>query len=124
MALDPSIALGVKPLEVANPVAQYAQMTQLQGLQNQNEVSQMQLEGLKRERAVLDQIRSKSMENGGPADLNEIASAYIKSGDPKFMEFGIGLFMIAGLIYIVKFIVCIARLLDKNYRYEDWSNYE
>lgn len=91
MALDPSIALGVKPLEVANPVAQYAQMTQLQGLQNQNEVSQMQLEGLKRERAVLDQIRSKSMENGGPADLNEIASAYIKSGDPKFMEFGIGL---------------------------------
>jgi hypothetical protein len=84
MALDPSIALGVKPLEIANPVTQYMQAAQLQG-------TQMQLDTLKRERDTLDQIRAKSMEHGGPADLNEIANAYINSGDPKFMEFGIGL---------------------------------
>jgi hypothetical protein len=84
MALDPSIALGVKPVEIPNQLAQYAQMQQIQG-------SQMQLDTLKRERDVLDQIRAKSMEHGGPADLNEIANAYLQSGDPKFMEFGIGL---------------------------------
>jgi hypothetical protein len=85
MALDPSIALGVKPLEVPNQLAQYAQMQQIQG-------SQMQLDTLKRERNVLDQIRAKSMEHGGPTDLNEIADAYVQSGEPKFMEFGIGNF--------------------------------
>jgi len=44
MALDPSIALGVKPLEVANPVAQYAQMTQLQGLQQANQLNELKMQ--------------------------------------------------------------------------------
>ena len=43
MAVDPSIALGVKPLQVADPLAQYAQIAQLQGFQNQNQVAQMQM---------------------------------------------------------------------------------
>ena len=43
MALDPSIALGVKPLELANPLAQYGQMAQLQNYQNQNALAQYQL---------------------------------------------------------------------------------
>ena len=33
MAIDPNIALGVKPLEVANPLAQYGQIAQLQNMQ-------------------------------------------------------------------------------------------
>ena len=40
MALDPSIALGVKPLEVANPLAQYGQVAQLQHYQQQNALAQ------------------------------------------------------------------------------------
>jgi hypothetical protein len=40
MALDPSIALGVKPLEVANPLAQYAQTQQIQHYQQQNALAQ------------------------------------------------------------------------------------
>jgi hypothetical protein len=43
MALDPNIALGVKPLEIANPLAQYGQMAQLQNYQNQNALAQYQL---------------------------------------------------------------------------------
>ena len=43
MALDPSIALGVKPLELANPLAQYGQVAQLQNYQNQNALAQYQL---------------------------------------------------------------------------------
>jgi len=91
MALDPSIALGVKGIEVPNPVAQYAQVAQLQNLQTQNQVSQMQLDQMRRDEATLQQIQAKAVEHGGPADLNQIADAYLKSGNPKFVEFGVGL---------------------------------
>jgi len=48
MALDPSIALGVKPIELQNPLTQYAQMMQIQGAQNQNALNQYQLSAAKR----------------------------------------------------------------------------
>lgn len=44
MALDPSIALGVKPLEVPNPLNQFAQMTQLQGLQQANQLNELKMQ--------------------------------------------------------------------------------
>jgi hypothetical protein len=91
MALNPSIALGVKGIEVANPLAQYAQVAQLQAMQNQNQVSQMQLDQMRRDDETLKQIQAKAVEHGGPADINQIANAYINSGNPKFMEFGINL---------------------------------
>ena len=91
MALDPNIALGVRPLELANPLAQYGQVAQIQSAQNQNQVSQMQLDQMKRDEATMQQIQAKSTEHGGPSDLNEIANAYLKSGNPKFVEFGVGL---------------------------------
>jgi hypothetical protein len=91
MALDPNISLGVKPLELANPLAQYGQVAQLQSAQMQNQVSQMQLDQMRRDEATLQQIQAKATEHGGPSDLNEIADAYIKSGNPKFVEFGVGL---------------------------------
>jgi hypothetical protein len=40
MPIDPSIALGVKPLQLADPLAQYAQIAQIQGFQHQNQVAQ------------------------------------------------------------------------------------
>ena len=43
MALDPNIALGVRPIEIANPLAQYGQVAQLQAAQNQNQLAQYQL---------------------------------------------------------------------------------
>jgi len=91
MALDPNIALGVRGIEVANPLAQYAQVAQLQAMQNQNQVSQMQLDQMRRDDETLKQIQAKAVEHGGPADLNQIADAYLKSGNPKFVEFGVGL---------------------------------
>jgi len=76
---------------VANPLAQYAQVAQIQSMQNQNQVSQMQLDQMRRDEATLQQIQAKAVEHGGPADLNQIADAYLKSGNPKFVEFGVGL---------------------------------
>ena len=43
MALNPNIALGVRPLEIANPLAQYGQITQIQNAQNQNAMAQLQM---------------------------------------------------------------------------------
>jgi hypothetical protein len=89
MALDPNIALGVRGVEVANPLAQYAQVAQIQSMQNQNQVSQMQLDQMRRDEATLQQIQAKAVEHGGPADIRQIANAYLNSGNPKFIQFGI-----------------------------------
>jgi len=43
MPIDPSIALQVKQIELPNPLAQYAQMSQIQNYQNQNALAQYQL---------------------------------------------------------------------------------
>jgi hypothetical protein len=39
----------------------------------------------------MKQIQAKSVEHGGPADINVIANAYMNSGNPKFVEFGVNL---------------------------------
>lgn len=49
MALDPNIALGVRPLELANPLTQYGQIAQLQSAQNQNQLAQYQLGAAQRQ---------------------------------------------------------------------------
>jgi hypothetical protein len=63
MALDPNIALGVRGIEVPNPVAQYAQMAQLQNMQTQNQLHQMQMreaEATAQERNALRQLNPMS----------------------------------------------------------------
>ena len=48
MAIDPSIALGVKTLELPNQLAQYGQIAAIQNAQNQNALAQYQIESAKR----------------------------------------------------------------------------
>ena len=43
MALDPNISLGVRGIELANPLAQYGQVAAIQNAQNQNALAQFQL---------------------------------------------------------------------------------
>jgi hypothetical protein len=43
MALDPSISLGVRGIELQNPLAQYGQIAAIQNAQNQNALAQFQL---------------------------------------------------------------------------------
>jgi len=66
MALNPSISLGVKPLELANPLAQYGQIAAIQGAQNQNQLAQYQLGAAQRAEAT----------------QNALADAYSQSIDP------------------------------------------
>ena len=89
MALNPSIALGVRPLEVPNQLAQYSQMAQLESAQNQNQVSQMQLAQMRRDDEALRKIQATAAAHGGPDNIRQIAKAYIDSGNPKYIQFGI-----------------------------------
>jgi hypothetical protein len=66
MALNPNIALGVRPLELPNPLAQYGQLAQIQNAQNQNALAQFQLGSAQR--------AEKSQ--------NLLADAYAQSTDP------------------------------------------
>jgi hypothetical protein len=43
MAIDPNISLGVRQIELANPLAQYGQIAAIQNAQNQNALAQFQL---------------------------------------------------------------------------------
>jgi hypothetical protein len=49
MALDPNISLGVKGIELANPLAQYGQIAAIQNAQNQNALAQFQLGSARRQ---------------------------------------------------------------------------
>lgn len=67
MAIDPNIALGVRGIELANPLAQYGQIAAIQNAQNQNKLAQFQLGAA--ERADLAQ--------------NALSEAYRKSLSPE-----------------------------------------
>lgn len=49
MPIDSNIALGVRGIELQNPLAQYGQIAQIQNAQNQNAMAQYQLENAKRQ---------------------------------------------------------------------------
>jgi hypothetical protein len=60
MAIDPNIALGVRPLqlEMPNQLAQYAQISQIQNAQNQNRMAEMQLQEYERARGEEEGLRN------------------------------------------------------------------
>jgi hypothetical protein len=91
MALNPSISLGVKGLEIPNQLAQYAQVQQLMGGQRQAEMADMQMEALRRDRDALDKIQAAIVAKGGPPDLAAAADEMIRSGKPEFLMQGMAI---------------------------------
>ena len=78
MAVDPSIALGVRGVELQNPLNQMAQLAQLQGAQNQNALARMQMAEYERARTEEEGLR------------NYLAGADLKKPDARaeLMKFG------------------------------------
>jgi hypothetical protein len=89
MALDPSIALGVRPLQLPDPLAQMAQVSQIQASQRQNEMAQIQLEQLKQDRLEMKDFQSQLEKSGGNPDLDLLAKTMLKS--PKYFQQGVEL---------------------------------
>jgi hypothetical protein len=72
--IDSNIALGVKPLQVENPMNQYAALSQIQNAQNQNIAAQNQ--------NALAQYQLSSAKRGDEGQ-NALAAAYQKAYDPE-----------------------------------------
>lgn len=66
MPIDPRIALGVQPIQIADPLAQYGQLSTIQNAQNQNALAQYQLSTAQREQET----------------VNALNEAYAKAYDP------------------------------------------
>jgi hypothetical protein len=82
MPIDPNIALGVRGLEVPDPLNQLAKATQL-------EVSQMQLQELRNDRMEMQKFQQALAAKGGNPDLNAYADMLLRS--PKHMQMGVEL---------------------------------
>jgi hypothetical protein len=84
MALDPNIALGVRGIEIANPLAQYGQVAAIQNAQNQNQLAQFQLGAAQRAEAmqnVLADAYSQSIDpDTGTINYNKLTGLLAKGG--------------------------------------------
>jgi hypothetical protein len=49
MALDPNISLGVRPLQIADPLAQYGQVAQIQGAQQAQQMNALKMQEVQRD---------------------------------------------------------------------------
>jgi hypothetical protein len=92
MALvNPNIAMSFRQPEFTprNALAEYAQIQQIQGGQRQAEIADMQLAQMRQKEKAIGQIQARAAQGGGPTDRRAIAKAYLESGDPEFMQFGL-----------------------------------
>jgi hypothetical protein len=82
MALNPNIALGVRPIEIPNQLAQYAQLSQIQNAQQANQLNQMQMAEYERARREEENTRNflGSANLTDPNVRSELLTKFGKSG--------------------------------------------
>jgi len=98
MAVDPRIALGVQPIQIDNPLAQYGQVqnilaaqAQRQAAGTQQQVAQLNLGQLQRSAEYVDKMQEEIRKNGGPLDINQAAKMMATHPDPNIAMHGIEL---------------------------------
>jgi hypothetical protein len=79
MAIDPNISLGVRPIEIANPLAQYGQVAQIQNAQNQNALAQYQLGAAQRQEATQNAL-SEAYKSAYNPETGAIDNAMLMRG--------------------------------------------
>lgn len=81
---NPAIALGVQPLQLADPLAQYGKIAAIQQAQNQNALAQYQLGAAQREEAAQNALSAAYREAYNPQtgeyDINRLRGAVINAG--------------------------------------------
>ena len=84
MPINPAIALGVQPLQLADPLAQYARVAAIQQAQNQNALAQYQLGAAQREEATQNALSRAYQEAYNPEtgayDINKLRGSLISAG--------------------------------------------
>lgn len=84
MPIDPSIALGYRGVEAPNPLAAYAQASQIQNAQNQNALAQYQLSAAQRKDAAEEAVNRLYAQHfntdTGKLDVNAFNAALAGAG--------------------------------------------
>lgn len=75
MAVDPSIALGGRPVEVQNPLNAFAQASQIQAFQRQNELANRAIA----QEDALNKAYASSLGEGGEIDPNKLRQNVIRA---------------------------------------------
>lgn len=81
MGVDASIALGVRPAQIENPMNALAQVMQLKGAQQSNALNALQMEKYQREVSDENQLRDLTRQAGG--DLNKLRELAYGAGNYK-----------------------------------------
>jgi hypothetical protein len=84
MPINPAIAMGVQPIQITDPLAQYGKIAALQQAQNQNALAQFQLGAAQREEAAQNALSRAYQEAYNPQtgayDMNKLRGSLITSG--------------------------------------------
>lgn len=82
--LDTNIALGVRPVQIENPLAQYSQIAQIQNARNQNALAKFQLGAADREEKATNALNLAYQQaydvNTGEIDLNKLRGSLSAGG--------------------------------------------
>jgi len=64
MAVNPAIAMGVRGIELADPLAQYGKVAAIQGAQQQNALAQLQMRQAEREQEATNALKPANWRGG------------------------------------------------------------
>ncbi len=82
--LDTNIALGIRPIQLENPMAQYSQIAQIQNARNQNALAKFQLDAAKREEGSVNALNTAYQQAYDPAtgkiDVNKLRGSLSAGG--------------------------------------------
>ena len=84
MAVNPAIALGVKGIELQDPLAQYGRVMAIQGVQQQNALAQLQMRQAEREQEATNALNRAYAEaynpQTGDVDINRLRTSLASGG--------------------------------------------
>lgn len=84
MPINPAIAIGVQPIQLADPLAQYGKIAAIQQAQNQNALAQYQLGAAQRketaQNALSEAYKTAFNPQTGTYDINKLRDAVIGAG--------------------------------------------
>jgi hypothetical protein len=84
MPINPAIAMGVRGIELQDPLAQYGKITAIQNAQQQNQLGQMQMQQAQREQEATNALNRAYAEaynpQTGDVDLNRLRTSLASGG--------------------------------------------
>lgn len=84
MAVNPAIAMGVRGIELADPLAQYGKVAAIQGAQQQNALAQLQMQQAQREQEATNALNRAYAEayspQTGEVDINRLRQSLATGG--------------------------------------------